>query len=130
MEFFAFKNITKTGKVILVYLINVGSKPFDSVFADTPDYLTIVIQPKWICRALILVFPGLIVTSTLPKILCAGLDLNEVHGASQDDLNTFWYTLQEMWFRYTLRTVARSPPEEEGFGSAFQNLVKWIFSKK
>ncbi|KAK3091032.1 hypothetical protein FSP39_016632 [Pinctada imbricata] len=42
---------------------------------------------------------GLIITSKIPKIFCAGLDIMEMYQPNVDRLQEFWRTLQEMYIR-------------------------------
>lgn len=42
---------------------------------------------------------GLIITSSLPKIFSAGLDITEMYQPDIDRLQEFWRTLQDMWIK-------------------------------
>ncbi|XP_048757865.2 enoyl-CoA delta isomerase 1, mitochondrial-like [Ostrea edulis] len=42
---------------------------------------------------------GLIITSSLPKIFCGGLDIMEMYQPDLDRLQEFWRTLQDMWIK-------------------------------
>ncbi|XP_061080037.1 enoyl-CoA delta isomerase 1, mitochondrial [Conger conger] len=42
---------------------------------------------------------GLIVTSALPKIFSAGLDILEMYGKSPEHCGEFWKAVQEMWLK-------------------------------
>lgn len=42
---------------------------------------------------------GLIITSTLPKIFSAGLDIMEMYGKSPESCGVFWKAVQEMWLK-------------------------------
>ncbi len=49
---------------------------------------------------------ALILRSSLPTIFSAGLDLNVLHGISEDHLRTFWSHMQDIWYRlYSSRLV-------------------------
>uniref|UniRef100_K1Q3R9 Enoyl-CoA delta isomerase 1, mitochondrial n=1 Tax=Magallana gigas TaxID=29159 RepID=K1Q3R9_MAGGI len=42
---------------------------------------------------------GLIITSSIPKIFSAGLDITEMYQPDIDRLEEFWRTLQDMWIK-------------------------------
>ncbi|XP_054831623.1 enoyl-CoA delta isomerase 1, mitochondrial [Eublepharis macularius] len=42
---------------------------------------------------------GVILTSALPKIFSAGLDITEMHGRSTEHYAEFWKAVQEMWLK-------------------------------
>ncbi|XP_056143904.1 enoyl-CoA delta isomerase 1, mitochondrial [Lampris incognitus] len=42
---------------------------------------------------------GLIITSTMPKIFSAGLDIMEMSGKSPEHCGEFWKAVQEMWLK-------------------------------
>lgn len=42
---------------------------------------------------------GLIITSTLPKVFSAGLDILEMYGKSPERCGEFWKAVQEMWIK-------------------------------
>ncbi|XP_029914854.1 enoyl-CoA delta isomerase 1, mitochondrial [Myripristis murdjan] len=42
---------------------------------------------------------GLIITSSLPKIFSAGLDIMEMYGKSPESCGVFWKAVQEMWLK-------------------------------
>ncbi|XP_061703135.1 enoyl-CoA delta isomerase 1, mitochondrial [Syngnathoides biaculeatus] len=42
---------------------------------------------------------GLIITSTLPKVFSAGLDILEMYGKSPERCGEFWKAVQEMWLK-------------------------------
>lgn len=42
---------------------------------------------------------GLIVTSSLPKVFSAGLDILEMYGTSPERCGEFWRAVQEMWLK-------------------------------
>jgi 3,2-trans-enoyl-CoA isomerase len=49
---------------------------------------------------------GLIITSTLPKIFTAGLDLHELYNPKKDRFNEFWTALQNFWMRLYMSPLA------------------------
>ncbi|XP_067089568.1 enoyl-CoA delta isomerase 1, mitochondrial [Osmerus mordax] len=42
---------------------------------------------------------GLIITSTLPKVFSAGLDIMDMYGKSPEHCGEFWKAVQEMWLK-------------------------------
>ncbi|XP_061888449.1 enoyl-CoA delta isomerase 1, mitochondrial-like isoform X1 [Entelurus aequoreus] len=42
---------------------------------------------------------GLIITSSLPKVFSAGLDIMEMYGKSPESCGEFWKAVQEMWLK-------------------------------
>ncbi|XP_060116637.1 enoyl-CoA delta isomerase 1, mitochondrial [Heteronotia binoei] len=42
---------------------------------------------------------GIILTSVVPKIFSAGLDITEMHGKSKEHYAEFWKAVQEMWLK-------------------------------
>ncbi|XP_019749041.1 enoyl-CoA delta isomerase 1, mitochondrial [Hippocampus comes] len=42
---------------------------------------------------------GLIITSSLPKVFSAGLDILEMYGKSPESCGEFWKAVQEMWLK-------------------------------
>nr|XP_061805042.1 enoyl-CoA delta isomerase 1, mitochondrial-like [Nerophis lumbriciformis] len=42
---------------------------------------------------------GLIITSSLPKVFSAGLDILEMYGKSPESCGAFWKAVQEMWLK-------------------------------
>uniref|UniRef100_A0A3P8YBT0 Enoyl-CoA delta isomerase 1, mitochondrial n=1 Tax=Esox lucius TaxID=8010 RepID=A0A3P8YBT0_ESOLU len=42
---------------------------------------------------------GVIITSTLPKVFSAGLDIMEMYGKSPERCGEFWKAVQEMWLK-------------------------------
>ncbi|XP_034046655.1 enoyl-CoA delta isomerase 1, mitochondrial isoform X2 [Thalassophryne amazonica] len=42
---------------------------------------------------------GLIITSSLPKVFSAGLDITEMYGKSPEHCGEFWRAVQEMWLK-------------------------------
>uniref|UniRef100_A0A672ZC07 Enoyl-CoA delta isomerase 1, mitochondrial n=1 Tax=Sphaeramia orbicularis TaxID=375764 RepID=A0A672ZC07_9TELE len=42
---------------------------------------------------------GLIITSSLPKVFSAGLDIMEMYGKSPERCGEFWRAVQEMWLK-------------------------------
>lgn len=52
---------------------------------------------------------AVIIKSLLPNVFSAGLDLHELYGVSRDHLETFWWSVQDLWFQiYSSRLVTLS----------------------
>lgn len=52
---------------------------------------------------------AIIIKSSLPNIFSAGLDLHELYGTPRDHMETFWRSVQELWFQiYSSKLVTMS----------------------
>lgn len=52
---------------------------------------------------------ALVLTTELPNIFCAGLELSELHQPSQERVRSFWTSFQDLWIKlysYKLPTIA------------------------
>jgi len=75
------------------YILSMNKKPVNSLNLEFMQDLTKTLKhlesdPK--CE-------GLILTSALPKIFSAGLDIHEFHNSTPARLGSFWRALQDLW---------------------------------
>eukprot|EP01064_Diplonema_japonicum_P017457 TRINITY_DN2557_c2_g1_i1.p1 TRINITY_DN2557_c2_g1~~TRINITY_DN2557_c2_g1_i1.p1 ORF type:complete len:280 (+),score=41.57 TRINITY_DN2557_c2_g1_i1:55-840(+) len=49
---------------------------------------------------------GLVLTSTVPKVFCAGLDIFEFHNAKEENLRSYWELVQNLWLKLYLSEFA------------------------
>ncbi|KAM9843850.1 enoyl-CoA delta isomerase 1, mitochondrial [Aulostomus maculatus] len=78
-----------------VAVMRMQSPPVNSLSLDFLTELCISIEKLEMdkgCR-------GLIITSSLPKVFSAGLDIMEMYGKSPESCGVFWKAVQEMWLK-------------------------------
>ena len=78
-----------------VYTISMRNAPVNFLNAKTANALISELdslEKNKDCRAVVL-------TSSLPSIFSAGLDLSALYSTSSADLNIFWTAVQEIWIR-------------------------------
>ncbi|XP_017294567.1 enoyl-CoA delta isomerase 1, mitochondrial [Kryptolebias marmoratus] len=79
-----------------VAVMHMQSPPVNSLSLDFLTELCISLEKLEMdkgCR-------GLIVTSSLPKVFSAGLDILEMYGKSPERCGEFWKAVQEMWLKF------------------------------
>lgn len=80
-----------TGVAVLV----MQSPPVNSLSLDFITELCINVEKLEMDKAC----RGLIITSSLPKVFSAGLDILEFYGTSPERCGEFWRAVQEMWLK-------------------------------
>lgn len=80
-----------TGVAVLV----MQSPPVNSLSLDFITELCINLEKLEMDKAC----RGLIITSSLPKVFSAGLDILEFYGTSPEHCGEFWRAVQEMWLK-------------------------------
>lgn len=78
-----------------VAVMRMQSPPVNSLSLDFLTEFTIGVEKLEMDRSC----RGLIITSTLPKVFSAGLDIMEMYGKSPERCGEFWKAVQEMWLK-------------------------------
>lgn len=78
-----------------VAVLTMQSPPVNSMSLDFITELCINLEKLEMDKAC----RGLIVTSSLPKVFSAGLDILEMYGTSPERCGEFWRAVQEMWLK-------------------------------
>ncbi|XP_075686556.1 enoyl-CoA delta isomerase 1, mitochondrial isoform X2 [Rhinoderma darwinii] len=78
-----------------VAVIKMKSPPVNSLSLDVLTELSISLEKLEIDRGC----RGIILTSTVPKIFSAGLDITEMCGRSSEHYAAFWRAVQEVWLK-------------------------------
>lgn len=78
-----------------VAVLTMQSPPVNSLSLDFLTELCINLEKLEMDKAC----RGLIVTSSLPKVFSAGLDILEMYGKSPESCGEFWRAVQEMWLK-------------------------------
>ncbi|KAK7940195.1 hypothetical protein WMY93_003521 [Mugilogobius chulae] len=78
-----------------VAVLSMQSPPVNSLSLDFLTELCISVEKLEMDRAC----RGLIITSSLPKVFSAGLDILEMYGKSPERCGEFWRAVQEMWLK-------------------------------
>ncbi|XP_072299672.1 enoyl-CoA delta isomerase 1, mitochondrial isoform X2 [Eucyclogobius newberryi] len=78
-----------------VAVLSMQSPPVNSLSLDFLTELCISLEKLEMDRGC----RGLILTSSLPKVFSAGLDILEMYGTSPERCGEFWRAVQEMWLK-------------------------------
>lgn len=78
-----------------VAVMRMQSPPVNSLSLDFLTEFSIGVEKLEMDRSC----RGLIITSTLPKVFSAGLDIMEMYGKSPERCGEFWKAVQEMWIK-------------------------------
>lgn len=95
-----------------IAVLSMANAPVNSLSLDFLTELCINVEKLEMDKAC----RGLIVTSSLPKVFSAGLDILEMYGKSPERCAEFWRAVQEMWFKLynsnmvTIAAVSGSSP--------------------